>query len=481
MPFNGWFASVEIVRDLMERYQGCPEKWAEAFDLDTKTHRMWKARISHEMDVAVLHSFEKAGYTIVDSETVGEQFLTHCSRERSAGRECPAQWSWIGGLTGPTNKTWHKEMRDFRLDPQYEYCCEMYTVTGEDEVFPEGEAETAANGVTEEIEEETAESFTVPRVLIAYGSETGTAEAAAGRLGRALRLCKPIVCSLNKVTGLDIIKLRKITHMLVLCSTFGKGKPPSIAAQFFGTELADGVLENVNISVLALGSSLYPDFCLAGKTVDRMLGNAGGVRMTAVTTADEAIDSPGSVAQWIKLVKSLVLPAALEAAIEARMQGANEPLRYQMKWMITSSPKAEVERVTWPDDQSALCRINEELLVGGDVSKRSTRRIGFDVPPGSSYVTGDHLAVHPLNSLEMANRFAACFATELTKVASENGKAFSTLQELLDWQLQQPFEVDCVDNGNVYPAQLSFSAPTLAEALQEGIGLSFLNRPLLTS
>jgi nitric oxide synthase oxygenase domain/subunit len=82
---------------------------------------MWKSPIAHEIDVAVLHSFDEQGYTIVDMDTVGEQFMTHCKREQDAGRECPDQWSWIGGLTGPTNPTWHKEMRDFRVEPVYEY------------------------------------------------------------------------------------------------------------------------------------------------------------------------------------------------------------------------------------------------------------------------------------------------------------------------------------------------------------------------
>ena len=137
VPFNGWFASVEIVRNLMERFQGANEKWAKAIGIDT-SKRMWKARLAPEIDAAVLYSFDKAGYTIVDMDTVGKQFMTHCKREQEAGRECPAQWSWIGGLTGPINPTWHKEMRDFRLDPQFEYCCEMLSVTGEDEVFLEG-------------------------------------------------------------------------------------------------------------------------------------------------------------------------------------------------------------------------------------------------------------------------------------------------------------------------------------------------------
>jgi nitric oxide synthase oxygenase domain/subunit len=53
-------------------------------------------------------------WTIVDTHSVGQQFCTHVQREREQfGRERPAQWSWIGGLTGPTNPTWHLEMLDF--------------------------------------------------------------------------------------------------------------------------------------------------------------------------------------------------------------------------------------------------------------------------------------------------------------------------------------------------------------------------------
>jgi FAD binding domain len=44
---------------------------------------------------------------------------------------------------------------------------------------------------------------------------------------------------------------------------------------------------------------------------------------------------------------------------------------------------------------------------------------------------------------------------------------------LLDWAFQQAFEVDCIDNGQTYPAQLSFQVPTtLQEALQVGVSLS---------
>jgi hypothetical protein len=207
----------------MERYPEANEKWAKAIGIYT-SKRMWKSPIAHEIDVAVLHSFDEQGYTIVDMDTVGEQFMTHCKREQDAGRECPAQWSWIGGLTGPTNPTWHKEMRDFRVEPVYEYCCEMWGVTGEDEDFEDGEGDTAAVSIDTDSTVPAEEAFTIPRVVIAFGNETGTAEVAAQRLARALRLCKPIVSFLNKVAGLDIIKQRKASHLIVLCSTFGKGQ-----------------------------------------------------------------------------------------------------------------------------------------------------------------------------------------------------------------------------------------------------------------
>lgn len=117
MPFNGWFVSVEVVRNLFERYN-IAEEWAKAAGISTETKRIYEQRVYPEIDIAVNYSFQKQGFSMVDMDTVGKSFFVHCKRERDAGRECPAQWSWIGGLTGPTNPTWHHEMRDFYVAPQ---------------------------------------------------------------------------------------------------------------------------------------------------------------------------------------------------------------------------------------------------------------------------------------------------------------------------------------------------------------------------
>jgi nitric oxide synthase oxygenase domain/subunit/hemoglobin-like flavoprotein len=100
MPFNGWFVSTEIVRNLMERYDVGPQM-AQAIGLDMENDPMWRQTVSCELERMVNHSFQKYKFTIVDPMTVGRSFCTHVQREREQfGRECPAQWSWIGGLLG---------------------------------------------------------------------------------------------------------------------------------------------------------------------------------------------------------------------------------------------------------------------------------------------------------------------------------------------------------------------------------------------
>lgn len=100
-PFNGWFMSTEITRNLIERYQVTnPLARAMKMKLDNE---FLAQKVFCELEVAVNYSFQKQEFTIVNPSTVGQSFMTHCKRERLSGRECPAQWSWIGGLVGTTD------------------------------------------------------------------------------------------------------------------------------------------------------------------------------------------------------------------------------------------------------------------------------------------------------------------------------------------------------------------------------------------
>jgi nitric oxide synthase oxygenase domain/subunit/hemoglobin-like flavoprotein len=91
MPFNGWFMTTEIVRNLMERYDAGPAV-AKVLDVDIATNPFWEQLATVELEVAVNSSFRKNGHTIVDPKTAGNQFCAHVRREREHfGRECPGQ------------------------------------------------------------------------------------------------------------------------------------------------------------------------------------------------------------------------------------------------------------------------------------------------------------------------------------------------------------------------------------------------------
>ena len=225
MPFNGWFVSTEIVRNLMERYNVGPEI-AKVCGLGMDNDPMWRTAASYELERMVLHSFQKHKFTIVDPMTVGRSFCTHVQREREQfGRECPAQWSWIGGLLGPTNPTWHLENRDFLVKPQYEYCAEgmlLHEATKESDDHDM----TSATEATDQLVVLSLDDLPeIPNVLILYGSQTGNAEAAARRMKRGLRQVKPKIMTLNDAKGLTVVQKNKITHIIAVCSTFGDGNP----------------------------------------------------------------------------------------------------------------------------------------------------------------------------------------------------------------------------------------------------------------
>ena len=61
---------------------GLQEEVGKRLGLDVGSNAsLWKDRVALEMNSAVLHSFAKAGATIVDQHTVSEQFQTHYYEE----------------------------------------------------------------------------------------------------------------------------------------------------------------------------------------------------------------------------------------------------------------------------------------------------------------------------------------------------------------------------------------------------------------
>lgn len=124
-PFSGWYMSTEIgARNFgdEERYDVLP---AIGERMGFNIHRdrtLWKDRALVELNLAVLHSFEKRGVTILDHHTTSRHFMRHMARESKAGRQVQGDWSWlVPPLSGSATPTFHKEFPDRVLQPNFFY------------------------------------------------------------------------------------------------------------------------------------------------------------------------------------------------------------------------------------------------------------------------------------------------------------------------------------------------------------------------
>jgi nitric-oxide synthase len=122
-PFNGWYMGTEIgARNLADadRYDMLPEI-AKRMNLDTsRESTLWRDRALVELNVAVLHSFERAGVKMSDHHTESQRFMAHIRNEERAGRPVPADWTWIvppmsGGLT----PVFHRYYQEMDLKPAF--------------------------------------------------------------------------------------------------------------------------------------------------------------------------------------------------------------------------------------------------------------------------------------------------------------------------------------------------------------------------
>jgi nitric-oxide synthase len=122
-PFNGWYIGTEIgVQNLAdERRYNLLKKAASAMGLDTtRNSTLWKDRALVELTAAVLHSFRKAGVSIVDHHTADIQFRTFEKMEAANKRKVTGDWKWlIPPLSPTTTHVFHRSYDNTRLSPSF--------------------------------------------------------------------------------------------------------------------------------------------------------------------------------------------------------------------------------------------------------------------------------------------------------------------------------------------------------------------------
>lgn len=121
--FNGWYMGTEIgARNLSDpyRYNLLPEL-AQRMGLDRRTEAsMWRDRALVELNVAVLHSFQQAGVTMLDHHTASREFFEFAAAEHGCGRPIQAEWSWmVPPISGSSTPQYHVDFTNIRYKPAF--------------------------------------------------------------------------------------------------------------------------------------------------------------------------------------------------------------------------------------------------------------------------------------------------------------------------------------------------------------------------
>ncbi|KAM6163423.1 nitric oxide synthase, inducible [Rhynchocyon petersi] len=305
-PFNGWYMGTEIgVRDFcdVQRYN-ILEEVGRRMGLEThKVASLWKDRAVVEINVAVLHSFQKQNVTIMDHHSAAESFMKYMQNEYRSRGGCPADWIWlVPPISGSITPVFHQEMLNYILSPFYYYQVDAWkTHVWQDEKRRPRKREIQFKVLAKAV---LFASMLIRKVMasrvevtILFATETGKSETLAQDL-RTLFNCafNPKVFCMDEY---NLSNLEKERLLLVVTSTFGNGDCPGNGEKLKKSLFMLKKLTNkFRYAVFGLGSSTYPQFCAFAHDIDQKLSHLGASQLTPTGEGDELSGQEEAFRSW---------------------------------------------------------------------------------------------------------------------------------------------------------------------------------------
>ncbi|XP_046532202.1 nitric oxide synthase, inducible [Equus quagga] len=412
-PFNGWYMGTEIgVRDYCDaqRYN-ILEEVGRRMGLEThKLASLWKDRAVIEINVAVLHSFQKQNVTIMDHHSAAESFMKHMQNEYRSRGGCPADWVWlVPPISGSITPVFHQEMLNYVLSPFYYYQVEAWkTHVWQDEKQSPRRRQIRFKVLVKAVlfASMLMRKTMVSRVraTILFATETGKSETLARDLGTLFS------CAFNpKVLCMDEYQLRYLEEeqlLLVVTSTFGNGDSPGNGEKLKKSLFMLKKLTNkFRYAVFGLGSSMYPQFCAFAHDIDQKLSHLGASQLTPTGEGDELGGQEDAFRSWaVQTFKT--------ACETFNVRGKHQ---IQIPKLYTSSETWDPHHYRLVQDPQPLdlskalssmhaknvftMRLKSRQNLQSPKSSRTTLLIELssEASQGLSYLPGEHLGVFPGN------------------------------------------------------------------------------------
>jgi sulfite reductase (NADPH) flavoprotein alpha-component len=248
-------------------------------------------------------------------------------------------------------------------------------------------------------------------VTVLYGSQTGTAEGLAKKLGKTLKKGN-FASEIHDMASYDRSRLVTEQNLLIITSTYGDGEPPDSAAELHGWLMSEAAprLEQLSYSVLALGDTSYPDYCKCGIEFDTRLASLGARQIHRRVDVDVDPDVP--YAQWSAAVLAALNPSG--AGIPGNVQAVSEPAD-----------------VGYSKANPFPAFLIENRNLNGPGAKQ-THQIALSlVASGLEYEVGDALGVYPLNPAAVVDEIIANLPFKPSEVPAPDGSEVSLRDALI--------------------------------------------------
>ncbi|HEY1149701.1 MAG TPA: sulfite reductase flavoprotein subunit alpha, partial [Pseudoduganella sp.] len=197
-------------------------------------------------------------------------------------------------------------------------------------------------------------------IVVAYASQSGTAEQLAWRTVAALNEggVQASASSLHKLTP---DALASAGTLLVVASTYGEGEPPDTARNFERNTMAAPLqLHKLRYAVLALGDRAHADFCAFGRRIDSWLEASGAQPIRARVEVNGPADR-AALDSWREWLASL--GACVPASMNEDAPFSNWRL-HDRRLMNEGSPGGETWHVTLTPPAHTACE-----WIAGDIAE----------------------------------------------------------------------------------------------------------------
>lgn len=252
------------------------------------------------------------------------------------------------------------------------------------------------------------------RIVILYGSQTGTAQDAAENLGRRLKMRRDRVgrrlhVQVSPMDDYPVGHLVTEDAAAFVCSTTGQGEEPDNMKRFWmfmlRKDLPTNSLSRLTFAVLGLGDSSYVQFNFVAKKLFRRLIQLGAKPLLPLGLADDQHDLgvDAVLESWSVSLLNLLMPSDTVADVE--------PIDIAPPMYSVTSYGAEPTNTEETDFRigiradSVMARLAVNERVTAATHFQDVRLLKLDVSFKGGYAEGDVLMVQPQNTDENVDEF----------------------------------------------------------------------------